>query len=485
MEQAINYTKTYQEYKAELDGEIQRTAEGFVRIGYLLKVARDTNILAESGYSNVTEFAKAEYNIDKTQVSRFIHINDKFSKGGYSDSLEDHYKGFGYAKLTIMLQLPEAINEEITPDYSKAEIQDIKAELDAEREISDIEVLMEGEAETTAHIDDDLAKVIKQLGEDDAALYKEIYTGLREPGWSMQEALAPAGQKIYSIRIRGIGRKQMMVKDKDNGNEVVLIDLRTNEKKRYTWEELKKAWESITEGEDGYRASWEAIYFASWPLEEPKKTAIAPVQPLKSEKKLAPKKESKVQKAPEQKTIEWESTYRPGDIVIDTISTVVGELVEKTDKNKIWKFLPTAPEGKAYNLSEDCFGARREEEPTEEKTAAVEENEEEQIPGQTSIVEDFSECMPSPVQGKKRNNQNEQVQAKPGPDQEQTEKAKKPELSHFEASKRRKTYMHMLKDFAGEVVRFAEMEIYDGARSKIKELENCLKELERLPKERR
>ena len=54
MEQIIEYQKTYQEYKAELDGELQRTAEGFVRIGYLLKVARDTNILKESGYTNVT-----------------------------------------------------------------------------------------------------------------------------------------------------------------------------------------------------------------------------------------------------------------------------------------------------------------------------------------------------------------------------------------------------------------------------------------------
>ena len=73
MEQIIEYQKTYQEYKAELDGELQRTAEGFVRIGYLLKVARDTNILKESGYTNVTEFAKAEYGIDKTQVSRLIN----------------------------------------------------------------------------------------------------------------------------------------------------------------------------------------------------------------------------------------------------------------------------------------------------------------------------------------------------------------------------------------------------------------------------
>ena len=36
------YTKSYSEYKTELDAELSRTAEGFVRIGYLLKVARGT-----------------------------------------------------------------------------------------------------------------------------------------------------------------------------------------------------------------------------------------------------------------------------------------------------------------------------------------------------------------------------------------------------------------------------------------------------------
>ena len=83
----ITYQKTYKEYKADLDAELLRSAESFVRIGYLLKVARDTNILAESGYKTVAEFAEAEYSLNKTQVSRFISINDKFSENGYSERL--------------------------------------------------------------------------------------------------------------------------------------------------------------------------------------------------------------------------------------------------------------------------------------------------------------------------------------------------------------------------------------------------------------
>ena len=67
----------YEEYKKTLTEELTKASESFVRIGYLLKVARDTAILAGTAYSDVNEFAAAEYNLDKTQVSRFIRINAK------------------------------------------------------------------------------------------------------------------------------------------------------------------------------------------------------------------------------------------------------------------------------------------------------------------------------------------------------------------------------------------------------------------------
>ena len=69
------YQKSYPEFREELRSELKRTAEGFVRIGYLLKVARDTDILKTSGYSGLEDFARGEFDLDKTQVSRFIRIN--------------------------------------------------------------------------------------------------------------------------------------------------------------------------------------------------------------------------------------------------------------------------------------------------------------------------------------------------------------------------------------------------------------------------
>lgn len=103
--EGLQSISTYQEFKAATDREVQNQAEGFVRLGYLLRRAEDTDILAESGYKTVTEFAKAEYGLTETYVSRYININRRYSEGGYSDRLEARFRGFGMAKLADMLTL--------------------------------------------------------------------------------------------------------------------------------------------------------------------------------------------------------------------------------------------------------------------------------------------------------------------------------------------------------------------------------------------
>lgn len=310
MEQ-ITYTKTYQEYKQELDTELSKTAEGFVRIGYLLKVARDTEILAESGYTTVTEFAKAEYGIDKTMVSRFISINDKFAEGGYSDQLQEQYKGYGYAKLTLMLTLPDEINQQLSPAYSKAEIQAIKDEVDEEKNVSDLEVMMEQPAASTATGTGDtlLDRLIRQLGEDSPDLYVQMAftTPLQgeEQIRATKETMAPNGEKQYSIRISGIGR--YMVSIRDTEDTITATSLRTMEQHTYDYPALLAAWAAILPPSNGkpdtewtaeqIRTSWELEYGREYPI----KAEVAPVQPKKTGKTEcapAPRKESKVQKAP-------------------------------------------------------------------------------------------------------------------------------------------------------------------------------------------
>lgn len=295
----IAYQKSYREYKAELDNELQKTAEGFVRIGYLLKVARDTNVLAESGYKTVAEFAQAEYSLDKTQVSRFISINDKFAEGGYSERLQAKYQGFGYAKLTLMLQLPDAVNEALTPSYSKAEIQSIKEEVDEEKKVSDIEVCLEA-SQAPEEGGTLIERIVKQLVHDEPGMFIELHRealGCSVNMQHFQRIIAPAGEKTYSVRLAGVGRVLLILNDASTNRAV---NSRTGEFEEVTWQQLRDACEKVT----GFRECtgktaeqrWSELYGEPYP-NTAEKAEVAEVVPVQQTKQPAVRKESKVQKA--------------------------------------------------------------------------------------------------------------------------------------------------------------------------------------------
>lgn len=283
----VLYTKTFNEWQQELDTELVKSAESFVKIGYLLKVARDTDILANTGYANVVEFAKARYGLDKTQVSRFIHINDRFSEDGNSAELQDRYKGMGYAKLTIMLQLPDEINEEISADFSKSEIEDIKKEIDEENKISDIEVWMEGTQEDAEKYNE-LGQVMYQLLHDMPELFIKIAQSSIETE-ELMNVLAPSGEMIYSVRIPGTGR--LMLSIKVNTGRITITNVRSMEKTEWNIEDLADFVVDIlsrADTEDPAKA-WTSIYKEEYT----KKAEVAPVQ----QEKPVQRKEKKVQKA--------------------------------------------------------------------------------------------------------------------------------------------------------------------------------------------
>ena len=293
----ITAYKSYQEYKHELDAELTKTAEGFVRIGYLLKVARDTDILKESGYANVVDFAKAEYGIDKTQVSRFIHINDKFSEGGYSDHLLPEYQGFGYAKLSLMMLLPDEINEELSPDYSKADIQSIKDEVDAESQITDIEVMLEEKdpAEKDLSL---ITQVIRRTLEENPEVFRDIHKAFQERKSieELQNILGPNGDKVYNTRIPGIGRMMLIIKDKSP--DVILINMRQgNEKTFFPWPEILQVISWLIKTELPVEDAWRQQYDTDFPL---KKAQVAPVQPKRKESRVVPHKKPEPKKPEKQ-----------------------------------------------------------------------------------------------------------------------------------------------------------------------------------------
>ena len=334
--------QNYEEYKKAMNTVLNRTVEDFVMTGYLLKQGRDSDILKDSGYSNVNEFAWAEYKLEATQVSRYIRINDRFSEGGYSPRLQEHYKGFGYAKLALMLTLPESVAEELTPAYSKSEIQAVKEEIESEEKITDIEVILEGEKEEQRDLNN-LEKAINQICMEDPELYVKLHGTVRtsvgtEP---IKDVLAPDGDKLYSVRPQGYGRIMLYLNDEKD--EVILQVVRQGLKEKFTWGDIVGYLVLITEQEDA-KKNWEDLFGQQYPEKE----QIAPVQPKKEKRK-----ESKVVKAkpPKPKKPEKQETEKPVELPND----IPGQMEIEKDFPEMLPEAGETPE--IQNKEENCTSA--------------------------------------------------------------------------------------------------------------------------------
>ena len=112
--------------KGQLEAELRGAAAGFVRIGYLLRKIDETEGYKNDGSKSLAEWAKDNYGLSATAVSRFMAINKKYSIDGYSDQLRLEYSQYGSAKLSEMLALPDSDLEMVSPEMKREDIREIK-----------------------------------------------------------------------------------------------------------------------------------------------------------------------------------------------------------------------------------------------------------------------------------------------------------------------------------------------------------------------
>lgn len=344
-----NYCASYREFKQVLDNEMQKTVEGFVKIGFLLNFANETNIVEEGGYANVNDFAKAEYGIDATQVSRFVNIYKRFGVDG-EPRLKDQYSNHGVAKLGLMLTLPDYLNEEITENYSKSEITAIKREVEAEEKISDIEVEIEkAEMKETVQysLPEGLKQAVYQFIHDNPELYVRTYLSMSMDDF--KGVLAPLGEITYFVRIKGVGRLAVFLKTEGN---ITITNIREGNKESFEWQQLFDCFkEYFAMGEDA-KDSWCNVFWETWPLEEkkieekphkdnvgevkPKKESrVKVVEPKKKEtpaKSMEPAESSKPvdEQLPGQDNIMNHPEYLPDDMKEDKQEVLTGEVENVT-----------------------------------------------------------------------------------------------------------------------------------------------------------
>lgn len=317
----------YKDFEAAADRTAVKIKEGYMEMGYILKMARDTDILRESEYSGYEEFADKRYGLDKGTVSRYIRIVERFSEGGNSHVLKDNYKNMGFAKLSIMLHMPDAIAEELMDSLSKTEVQAIREELEEEEKVSDIELAIEGAeaaAVQPAIQDNMLTKAVWQLGREQHDIYRKIWEAFeREDKASIKDIMAPQGDAVYMVRIPGTGRLMITI----SGEAVSVTEVRSQAKERYTMQDLIDAAERICPVmaetvEESFREVYDEDLEPVQQKEE--KAEVAPVQPKKEKRK-----ESKVTKARTEKpkpaaVVETEEDEQlPGQMSVEDYEGVV------------------------------------------------------------------------------------------------------------------------------------------------------------------
>lgn len=291
--------QSYTELRNEIRKELTNSAQSFVRVGYLLRLARDSQILSTSGYADVNEFARAEYGLDPSQVSRFISINERFAEGGCSDRLKTDFQGYGWSKLALMLQLPDNIVREIPESYTREEIKTVVAEVKAEETspVSDLEVMMEA---PEAKDGDLVYMALKEFFHAKTDLFRECVEAGGDKD-AIRNALAPMGEATYFSRVPGIGKIMISA----NASGLTMDAIRTGDKKTCTWQDMD-FFDLVDRLQETAKEAWEHIYGEEYPLkEEPKpepKPEEKPKETPKPEKKPAPKPGKKPEKKPEKKS---------------------------------------------------------------------------------------------------------------------------------------------------------------------------------------
>lgn len=380
MEEIMSYEERYRKYKQELDGAFTQAAEKFVLIGYLLREAAETDILRSSGYKNMEEFAYAEYGVDPSQANRFININRRFSEGGNSKQLKQQYRGIGSSKLAVMLTIPDEIDEVLPKNLTKEELKEIQAEVKAENQVSDIEVEIE-KAEAAAVTDkpmlppegSPLERNLWQLGKEQEELFRKLWmvcfmetaSGNRNNA-EIMDVLIPQGDAVYTVRIPGERRTQIIV----NSEGAAVVNLKTLERNKYTEDQICLAVRSLIDGGSSPEEQYKMLYGEDLTPEEPE---VAPVQQdePKKEKKPEKRKESRVTKANTEKKKPKEPERKPEQM------TIPGAAPDPAQNE---------PETQANDSS------YRETDADNQNTDTMES--EEQVPGQTDLENDFPQYCP-------------------------------------------------------------------------------------------
>lgn len=356
-----------------IKNQLNDIAEGFVSVGYYLRKTDETMLYKQKGYKTIYEYAKDTFGIGRSTASRFMEINQKYSKDGYSPEIDLKWSGYGSSKLTEMLGLPEDVQEAIPVDATVRDIREAKGIIrETEHNYSDqmelCDIAQPDLAETNW-----LVELIKQyFSKENREAFQKMTDWLRkdepEKDITVSILLIINPTKFKMIRLE---RANVML----TVDKIKVMPYRNQgEQQEYTYIDFGRAFETMfypagmsTPINEAYQSVYGKPYYEEKPERNPAKT-----------ERPAPKTEQSETKPAEPQTKQPDPPTKSEEILTK-------------DEEK-----PTETPDTTTALAETKEKESEEAEETPEtKTEFQQEiTDETQIPGQTELVKDFPQYCP-------------------------------------------------------------------------------------------
>ena len=163
-----DYIQSKNEIKQELGGIVK----SFVRIGWQLTRIDKSGAYKHDGYNNISEFARTEYGMNPSGVSRFMKVYEKYSVPGDTPELQEQYREFKFNNLVEMLQLPEEDQQIFHPKDKREDIRELK-DFNKENESNPMNLLDWKSAQST---EDKLHATIQEFFREKTGILNTLYS---------------------------------------------------------------------------------------------------------------------------------------------------------------------------------------------------------------------------------------------------------------------------------------------------------------------
>ena len=362
-----DYIQSKNEIKQELGGIVK----SFVRIGWQLTRIDKSGAYKHDGYNTIAEFARTEYGMNPSGVSRFMKVYEKYSVPGDTPELKEQYREFKFNNLVEMLQLPEEDQQIFHPEDKREDIRELK-DFNKENESNPMNLLDWKSAQST---EDKLHATIQEFFREKTGILNALYSSEAYQSGNIKEMaqiINPGDSMSYRK-----GTVFLMFHQED-----ITVKIFNEEMRNISWDQFFTYTQEIFEKAAAGAKTYENYFGISeethdpTPKEIPKPVPKPAPNPI-PEHDVRPEPEI----APAQQPESVENVEKTVDNHEEGQKTAVPEKEDSTSGKPKADSYSETPESQPENIEKSQETALPEPEP--------------QIPGQDSI-ENHPEYMPEP-----------------------------------------------------------------------------------------